>query len=274
MIDFLPLHEVGDSADHSTNLGGVLMDHRLVGFAKSEAVEGFSLFFRASDATTNLSNLELGCHKEAPLAALDGVKFLAANACSLFGGAKIFKRVKGSFYDIVRVGGTEAFCQDIFDASGFKDGSNRPSRDNARSSSGGAKKDASGPEVTDHFVGNRFVDDGDLDHRTFGFVAAFADSFWDFVGFSEACADVTFAIADDDESVEGKATAAFYDFCGAGDKNDALFEIVAIFKRFHKIMLRCQRDPPRIPSRHRGHRLRGLGRGRDRYIRCGQKRLE
>lgn len=66
MVDFLPLHEVLNSVDHATDLGRILMNDGLADFAKSEAVKRFALFFGASDATADLSDMELCSHRGVP----------------------------------------------------------------------------------------------------------------------------------------------------------------------------------------------------------------
>lgn len=69
-------------------------------------------------------------------------------------------------------------------------------------------------------MGDCAVLQSDSDHVLFGIFDAFTNRFRNFSCFAEACTDLTFAIADYDNSCKGKTTAAFNDFSNAVDENN------------------------------------------------------
>jgi secreted protein with Ig-like and vWFA domain len=76
-------------------------------------------------------------------------------------------------------------------------------------------------------MGNRGVFQANTNHLRPGNFAAFADGIGNFAGFAEADTNTATLVADDNESAEIEAAAAFDDFGGAVDEDDLFDEFMA-----------------------------------------------
>src|SRR5690606_4669074 len=113
-------------------------------------------------------------------------------------------------------------------ASGFEHCTHRATRNNTSTRSSRLQKHAPRTFVAHDIVRDSASDHGHLKERLARLLTAFADSFGDFIRFSETNTYASLFIAYDDKSREAKATPAFDYLSHAVDMNDPLAELVVV----------------------------------------------
>src|SRR5690349_2017628 len=123
-----------------------------------------------------------------------------------------------------RVGRPVDLREDVADAGGLEDGSDRATGDDAGALRRRLEHHLAGRELDVDLVGDRRPDHRDLDDVLLRVLDALADGLGHLAGLAKPGTDVALAIADDDDRAEAEAPAALDDLRDAVDLDDALLE--------------------------------------------------
>src|SRR6267143_533966 len=159
---------------------------------------------------------------------MDGVKLHAALPRDAARGRQSFQAIDRRAYHVVRIGRAQALGQDVANAGAFQHRAHRPTRDHAGSRGRRLEQDPARAVLADDLVRNRAAG-----QRNFGHVAArrldgLSHRFADLVRLAGRDPDLSFPVADCDQSVEAEAPAALHDFRHAIDRDDVLDHAVAL----------------------------------------------
>src|SRR4051794_15778931 len=163
----------------------------------------------------------------------------------------------------------EAFCQCIFDSRQFHYRAYASTGDEPGSLRRRLKEDSSGPMLTDNFMGNGSVRQGNLNQGFFRLFDPFANGFGNLVRLPETVAHMSRSIAGNNNSTKTKSPPTFHHFAHTADVDHLLFNFEPFgtdtFNSFrHSLLLKIAirlRVPLRPPLEH----------VRDTENRCGRR---
>ncbi|KAF5045109.1 hypothetical protein DSECCO2_484680 [anaerobic digester metagenome] len=122
------------------------------------------------------------------------------------------------------------------DAAGFHDRTDRAAGDDAGALGSGLEHDAAGAELTEHFIRQGAVEQGNVDHALARLLRGLADGLGNLVGLAQAIAHRAFAVADDDQGAEAEPAAALDDLGHAVEVHD-LFDLTEVGLLVHAVFL-------------------------------------
>jgi hypothetical protein len=157
---------------------------------------------------------------------LDLLDFQPTAPVNVLAKAEAQEGVERGFDHVGSVLGPERFAQDIFDTGGFEDRADGFAGDNAGAGGSRTQQDSSAAVMGKHFMRNGGVFEADSHHLRAGEFAAFANRVSDFPGFAQADPNPAALIADDNQSAEIEAPAAFDDLGRAVNKDHFLSQLL------------------------------------------------
>src|SRR5712692_4273202 len=140
---------------------------------------------------------------------------------------KTLQPVHGGPHHVVRVGGAEAFGEDVAHAGALQHRTHRPAGDHAGTGGRRLQQHAPCAVVPHDLVGDRAAGERNVHHAAARGLNRFTHCLTHLVGLASRYANVALAVAHGDQRVEAKASAALDDFGDAVDRNDVLNVAVA-----------------------------------------------
>src|SRR5688572_6553971 len=148
----------------------------------------------------------------------------ASGGFDLFLDLELSEGVDGGLDEVLGTGRAVGLGEDVGDADQLEAGSDALARGDAGSRARRDEHDRAGAALTGDGVGDGAALEADLEHLLAGVLGALLDGVGDLVGLAVSDADVSLAVADDDQCAEREGSPALDDLGAAVDADDGGFD--------------------------------------------------